>query len=336
MEETTISYLICTLKKYNNKKRDNVTPIEKENERDENYSPDNPQIDLSRTHNNYHTVYPQGSYMEYINERISTLPLKRKVRSDAVLMCSFIIGSDGNFFIGLTPWERQRFFEDATEYFAERFGRENIISSVVHTDETTPHLHLNLIPIVGNKLSAKQLFTRASLRELQTDFHEKVGKKWGLERGKEGSQAKHIDTAEFKAKTIIDRAEKRAEETEKQAKTKAEEYLSGIESSIEAERSKPIPKKKKAVEAEIESLRVENAAYKKHIAIKNRDTDYLFEQLQKAERQGKVNDTAFKMVTDMMSAYPDEFDALLRKSRAKKSPPTSFNVNRNTSGKGGK
>ena len=233
MEETTISYLICTLKKYNNKKRDNVTPIEKENECDENYSPDNPQIDLSRTHNNYHTVYPQGSYMEYINERISTLPLKRKVRSDAVLMCSFIIGSDGNFFIGLTPWERQRFFEDATEYFAERFGRENIISAVVHTDETTPHLHLNLIPIVGNKLSAKQLFTRASLRELQTDFHEKVGKKWGLERGKEGSQAKHIDTAEFKAKTIIDRAEKRAEETEKQAKTKAEEYLSGIESSIE-------------------------------------------------------------------------------------------------------
>jgi len=40
LEETTISYLICTLKKYNNKKRDNVTPIEKENERDENYSPD--------------------------------------------------------------------------------------------------------------------------------------------------------------------------------------------------------------------------------------------------------------------------------------------------------
>ena len=153
---------------------------------------------------------------------------------------------------------------------------------------------------------------------------------------RQGSQAKHIDTAEFKAKTIIDRAEKRAEETEKQAKTKADEYLSDIESSIEAERNKPIPKKKKAVQAEIESLRVENAAYKEHIAIKNRDTDYLFEQLQKAERQGKANDTAYKMVTDMMSAYPDEFDALLKKSRAKNSPPTSFNGNRNTSDKGGK
>ena len=101
------------MKKYNNKKRDNVTPIEKENERDKNYSPDNPQIDLSRTSGNYHTVYPKSGYMEYINERISSLPLKRKVRSDAVLMCSFIIGSDGNFFIGLTPSEKRQFFEEA-------------------------------------------------------------------------------------------------------------------------------------------------------------------------------------------------------------------------------
>ena len=322
------------MKKYNNKKRDNVTPIEMENERDENYNPDNPQIDLTRTHSNYNTVYPQSGYMDYINERISTLPLKRKVRNDAVLMCSFIIGSDSNFFIGLTPYERQQFFEEATEYFAEQYGRENIISAIVHNDETTPHLHLNLIPIVGNKLSAKQLFTRASLRELQTDFHEKFGKRWGLERGKPGSQAKHIDTAEFKAKTIIERAEAQATETQKQAKAKAEEYLSGIESSIEAERNKPIPKKKKAVEAEIESLRTENAAYKEHLAIKNRDAGNLFEQLQQAERQGKVNDAAFKMVSDMISAYPEEFDALLKKSRAKKNPPTPIKSNNN--GKGGK
>ena len=322
------------MKKYSNKKRDNVTPIEMENERDENYDPDNPQIDLTRTHINYHTVYPKSGYMEYINERISTLPLKRKVRNDAVLMCSFIIGSDSNFFIGLIPSERQQFFEEATEYFAERYGRENIISAVVHNDETTPHLHLNLIPIVGNKLSAKQLFTRASLRELQTDFPEKFGKRWGLERGKPGSQAKHIDTAEFKAKTIIERAEAQATETERKAKAQAEEYLRGIESSIEAERNKPIPKRKKAVEAEIESLRTENAAYKEHLAIKNRDASNLFEQLQRAERQGKVNETAFQMVSDMISAYPEEFDALLQKSRAKKNPSTTFKSN--NSGKNGK
>lgn len=58
MEEIDISYLVCNLKKIrnwtNNKIKDNVTPIELENERDENYSPDNPSIDLSKTSGNYH------------------------------------------------------------------------------------------------------------------------------------------------------------------------------------------------------------------------------------------------------------------------------------------
>lgn len=174
----TISYLVCTLKKINNKDRDNVTPIECENERDESYVPDNPNIDLSRTKQNYHTVIRISSYMDYINERIATLPLKRKVRCDAVLMGAFIIGSDGVFFSRLSPSEQRQFFEDATDYFKERYGEENIISAVVHMDETTPHMHLNLIPITESRLSAKRLFTRKSLRELQTDFWEKVGKKW--------------------------------------------------------------------------------------------------------------------------------------------------------------
>ncbi len=55
-EGITISYLTCTRKKYNNQKRDNITPIEKENERDKNYNLDNPQIDFSKTHFNYHTI----------------------------------------------------------------------------------------------------------------------------------------------------------------------------------------------------------------------------------------------------------------------------------------
>lgn len=325
------------MKKYNNKKRDNVTPIETENERDENYNPDNPQIDLKRTRYNYHTVMPKGGYMKYINERIAALPLKRKVRSDAVLMCSFIIGSDGDFFQTLTSWEKQEFFEDATEYFAEKYGRENIISAVVHMDETTPHLHLNLIPIVDNKLSAKQLFTRTSLRELQTDFHEKVGKKWDLERGKEGSQAKHIDTAEFKAKTIIERAEARAKTTKANAEREASEYLSGIREKVEGQANKPTPRKRKDAEQEIVSLRTQNAANEELLKIKTADADDLYRQLQEAKRKDDARDKAFTMVTDMMTAFPDEFDALLAKARQKKNSGNyrPF-VKSNHSGKDGK
>lgn len=87
--------------------------------------------------------------------------------------------------------------------YANNTIRNKIISAVVHIDETTPHLHLNLMPIRNGRLCCKDLFNRAELTKLQTDFHEAVGKRWGLERGREGSPKKHLSTAEYKAKKII-------------------------------------------------------------------------------------------------------------------------------------
>ena len=124
-------------------KRQEVSPVEEENERDETYQASNPQIDSSRTHLNYNIILPTKSYMEIINERLSELNLKRKIRSDAILMNSFIITSDGEFFKGLLPWEINEFFRDCTKFFLNKYGEENMISAVVHMDETTPHMHLN-------------------------------------------------------------------------------------------------------------------------------------------------------------------------------------------------
>ena len=70
-------------------------------------------------------------------------------------------------------------------------------------------------------------------------------------------------------------------------------------------------------------MRTENEALRQSKSIADRDRKDLFEQLQKAERAGKSKESAYKMVTDMLSAYPDEFDALLSKSRAKKSAASS-------------
>ena len=72
-------------------KRQEVSPVEQENERDETYQASNPQIDSTRTHFNYNIIYPMKSYMEIINGRLSELELKRKIRSDAILMNSFIV-----------------------------------------------------------------------------------------------------------------------------------------------------------------------------------------------------------------------------------------------------
>ena len=177
--------------------KQDVAPIEKENERDENYKSDNPQIDSERTRNNYRfTPYFGKTYTEFINGRIKELGLSP--RKDAVVMNSFVLGSDKTFFDGLTKIEQYNFFSDCYQFFAERYGEENIIAAVVHNDETTPHMHLNLMPVTKDgRLCSKQLFDKPQLQQLQTDFYEAVGKRWGLQRGKEGSQKKHLSSAEF-------------------------------------------------------------------------------------------------------------------------------------------
>lgn len=98
-----------------------------------------------------------------------------------------------------------------------------MISTVVHLDETTPHMHLNFIPINEGRLSSKSLFDRQKLAQLQTELHESIGRKWGLQRGKEGSQAKHLSTAEYKAKKIIEGAEQREREIDEQTEKKRAE-----------------------------------------------------------------------------------------------------------------
>ena len=328
-----------------------IAPVEQENERDETYQASNPQIDKTRTGGNYHIVKRQRSYTQFINDKIEALDLPTKVRKDAVLMCSFVVGSDGAFFKNLSPQEQEKFFLDCTHLFAERYGEGNIISAVVHMDETTPHLHLNLIPIANGRLCAKKLFDRKALTALQTDLYREVGAKWNLQRGKEGSQAKHLSTAEFKAKKIVEQAHGKAsdiiaeadynaerkvriaqihadgiitsaEQTAKKAKQQAQEYLDNIVQSVEAERSKPTPKRKRQAEEEIALLRTENVALRQSKAIADRDRSDLFEQLQKAERRAKGKETAFGMVSDMLAAYPAEFNALLNKTRTKKTVPS--------------
>ena len=196
-------------------KRTDIVGIERENERDENYkSTRNPQIDKSKTRLNYHTVPYEKKYLSFIDERIKQLSPKRKIKDDAVLITSFILGSDKEFFDRITAEQQKQFFADCTDFFSERYGKENVVSAVVHLDESTPHLHFNLMPVADGRLCAKELFDRAALRELQTNFYEVVGKKYGLKRGKEGSTAKHLDTVAFKTKKMTEAAEEKIREAE--------------------------------------------------------------------------------------------------------------------------
>lgn len=95
------------------------------------------------------------------------------------------------------------------------------------------------MPLTDCRLCAKELFDRNALRDLQTDFYEAIGKKYDLERGKEGSTAKHLDTVAYKPKKMTEAAEakiREAEEVQVAAKPAKE-----LRESYESAKSEKIP-----------------------------------------------------------------------------------------------
>ena len=274
--------------------KNDVAPVERENERDENYNSDNPQIDHVRTKGNYRLVSSYGTYTEFINNRLRELNLSP--RKDAVVMNSFVVGSDKTFFDGLAKVEQYNFFSDCYKFFAERYGEENIISAVVHLDETTPHMHLNLMPITSDgRLCSKQLFDKPQLQKLQTDFYEEVGKKYGLQRGKEGSQRKHLSTAEFKAKKIIEQAEAIKQENQV--------YADALEEAKSGEYSRNKSKLKQQAIAAV----AENADLKKRL---NKSMGETLEYARKAEtlQKEKENNSHYTNVgKELAMTNPTEY-----------------------------
>ena len=316
-------------------KRGDIVGIERENERDENYkSTKNPQIDKSRTHLNYHTLPYEKKYLAFIDERIKELASKRKIKDDAVLMTSFILGSDKEFFDGISPETQKQFFSDCTEFFAERYGKENVVSAVVHLDESTPHLHLNLMPVTGGRLCAKELFDRTALRNLQTDFYEVVGKKYGLKRGKEGGTAKHLDTVAFKVKKMTEAAEEKIREAE-EAQTAAKPVKELLE-SYESAKSEKIPFSGKKKETEIIALRMKNSELEKQNNVLAKDNCDLYSELKRKEKTATTNEGAAKLLEKLLEYAPEELAAAKQAANARQEQERNrkrIHTNKNFNGK---
>ena len=326
------------MKKYH---KTDICPVEKENERDENYEANNPQINSEITGFNYHTLNRESTYTQFINKRIDELNFPTKPRKDAVLMASFVIGSDGEFFKGLMPWEQERFFKECTQYFADKYGEENIISAVVHVDETTPHMHLNLMPIKDGRLCCKNLFNPAALTKLQTDFHEAVGKHWGLKRGKEGSDKKHLDTAEFKAQQIVLNACAEADAITSTAKSELQQINKAVEKAeahfddtiaqictakterdkivternseadysqaLEQAKNGDISHSKSGLKAQVVALTAENKKLAEDNTRLEKDNHFIFESYQKEKQTHEEYDKAVKAISLFRTQEPEAF-----------------------------
>ena len=109
---------------------------------------------------------------------------------------------------------------DSMDWLYRTFGRENVVSAVLHMDEHTPHIHATLVPIVtgerrkaGQKkpkeegrtyrkkrmpsgLCADDVLNRTKLIAYHDDYA-RVMVKYGLQRGIRGSEARHVSTAQY-------------------------------------------------------------------------------------------------------------------------------------------
>lgn len=216
-------------------------------------------------------------------------------------MNSFVVGSDKTFFDKLPKALQYEFFTDCTKFFAERYGKENIISAVVHLDETTPHMHLNLMPVTKDgRLCSKQLFDKPQLQKLQTDFYEEVGKKYGLQRGKEGSQRKHLSTAEFKAKKIIEQAEAIKQENQVYA------------DALEEAKSGEIPRKRGSLQEQVIALTAENKDLTARLDKSMGETLEYAKKAEALERQKDTDSHYARVGKTLAKSNPEEYERIIR------------------------
>jgi len=91
-------------------------------------------------------------------------------------------------------FDQAQYFADALKWLRQKHGAENVVYAGVHHDESTPHMYAYVVPRDPDtgKLNCRRFLGGAdALRKMQTDFAETVGKPHGLERGLEGSKARH-------------------------------------------------------------------------------------------------------------------------------------------------
>jgi hypothetical protein len=144
------------------------------------------------------------------SERIAEAKLARKPQKNASAAIEFSISASPEWFASHKPHEWKAYFKDARTLLEERYGAENIAHWATHYDEKTPHMHVLMVPIRETSAGISYTSSRFlgginGLREFQDELAEKVGKKYGLERGLEGSDARHTDQYEWAAENAKER-----------------------------------------------------------------------------------------------------------------------------------
>ncbi|MDL2241297.1 plasmid recombination protein [Bacteroidales bacterium OttesenSCG-928-L03] len=203
-----------------------------------------PNVDPERVHLNKELVeFPDGikNRTEAIQHRLDTARLKRQIGKNQVKVIRVMIsGSPEDMKRIESEGKLDDWCRDNMDYLKKTFGEENLVAATLHMDETTPHIHASIVPIVrgerrqkkpkkkpeednqaqkpneGQKpkrtykkkdpnmprLCVDDVMAREKLIEYQ-DTYAAAMAKYGLERGIKGSDARHITLTEhYRNQTI--------------------------------------------------------------------------------------------------------------------------------------
>ena len=180
--------------------------------------------DATRTHLNRELVqFPEGvkNRTQAIAHRIETAGIKRKVGTNQVKAIRVLLtGSNKDMKQMEADGQLDEWCNDSLQWLRETYGERNLVSAVLHMDEKTPHIHATIVPIVtgerrkaqkeeqnGKKkyrkkntqdvrLCADDVMARHKQKHYQDTYAQAMGK-YGLQRGIDGSLAKHISTMQY-------------------------------------------------------------------------------------------------------------------------------------------
>ena len=211
-------------------KLSDLAQIGSHNKREKKAYKSNPDIDITKTKNNIELVplsekYIKGFYnltKEYKKEhdkRMETMRDDRKktfkqMVDDAnnVVADEMIFTSDSDFFKDMNKRQIKKWADTCMDFVYEDLGytKEQILHATLHLDETTPHIHCVVVPLIRkyDKRSNSEKYTiskkqyiksSAHLSELQDKYHQRlIDKSFDLKRGVKNSDNEHISIKEFK------------------------------------------------------------------------------------------------------------------------------------------
>ena len=179
--------------------------------------------DPTRTHLNRRLIeYPDGvkDRSAAVQRRLEEAVLTRKIGSNQVRAIRINVSGTHEDMKRIEEEGRlDEWCADNLKYFADTFGKENIVAAHLHRDEQTPHIHVTLVPIVKGerkrrkreeqtkkryrkkptgtvRLCADDIMTRLKLKSYQDTYAEAMAK-YGLQRGIDGSKARHKSTQQY-------------------------------------------------------------------------------------------------------------------------------------------